>query len=511
MNKELNRRDFLKLSSLLPFATYVPPSSQPQTANNAQPNILIFVFDAFSGRNTPFAGYPRNTLPKISRLAEKATVYHNHFASSNFTTPGTASLLTGTYPWSHRAMKPHHPVIKTFTDKNIFSLFDHYHRISYTHNPLASVFLDQFNDAINLLKPREELTFGLNKGVIDFFSNDKEAALLSWLRNFDISESGTTYSLILRKLYEYIGQRQSKDFPRGVPHAEGQVNFYLEDAIDWTISTLQEAPQPFLGYFHYFPPHDPYHTRADFIDAFKNTPVPFLNKSDRFARYFNVTHTQIPQMLKRGRREYDEFILYVDEEFNRLFTSLQQTGLLDNTWVIFTSDHGELFERQKHEHMLPLLYNPLVNIPLLVFAPGQQARQDIHTATSATDILPSLLHLAGKSAPDWAEGQILPQFSTSTDNQSRSVFALDAREIEEEAPITRYTGMIVKGSYKLQAYHNYEKMADLDRHYELFNYVEDPEELEDLSEAQPEIAAELLEELRQKLDEADAPYQNKND
>lgn len=504
MKTDLNRRDFLKLASLLPFAYHAPATTPPD--DETLPNILLIVFDAFSNRNTPLAGYPRNTIPFLSKLSERATVYHNHFASSNFTTPGTASLLTGTYPWTHRAMKPRNPALETFTDKNIFALLDNYHRISYTHNPLVSVFLNQFHQHLDQLKPREELAFGLNKGILDTFTNDQDIALLSWLRNFDVSEGGTAYSLILRFLYDYIGRSQSVNFPRGVPHIEGQINFYLEESIDWTLSALKESPRPFFGYFHYFPPHDPYNTRSDFVDAFKDTPVPYLDKSTQFARFFNSNHTQTPQMLDNARRYYDEFILYADHEFNRLYTGLEQSGILENTWVIVTSDHGELFERKKKEHMLPLLYMPLVNIPLMVFAPGQTKRQDITTATSAADILPSLLHVTGKTTPNWVEGQLLPQFTSGTASRSRSIFALDGREIENTEQLTRYTASIVKGDYKLNYYHNYEKMQDLDLHYEMFNYVQDPEETTDLAVTHPDTAAELLEELQQKVDQADKPY-----
>ncbi|HKJ26274.1 MAG TPA: sulfatase-like hydrolase/transferase, partial [Anaerolineales bacterium] len=495
MKKGLNRRDFLKLTSLLPFAYYAPPSTPPAD-DHSLPNILVFVFDAFSGRNTPFAGYPRNTLPLTEKLAERATVYHNHFAGSNFTTPGTGTLLTGTYPWTHRAFKPGNSVIKDFQNKNLFGLLDNYHRISYTHNPLVSAIQEKFQDDIDLLKPRQELAFGLNKGILDLFPNDQEVALLSWLRNFNIQDSGTTYSLILRFLYQYLGQKQSEDFPRGIPYMENNINFYLEDAIDWTLSTLKEAPTPFLGYFHYYPPHDPYHTRADFIDSFKDVPVPKLKKSDKFARFFRDNRTKTTEELEILRRYYDEFIRYADYEFSRLYNGLEQNGLLENTWVIFTSDHGELFERAKTGHMIRLLYMPLVHIPLLVFAPGQQERRDIFTATSATDILPSILHLTGKPIPEWIEGQMLPQFSSTTADPNRSIFTLDGRGTKFGYPLDQYTGTIQKGNFKLNYYHNYDWITDINRHYELFNYVEDPEELEDLSNTHPDIATELLDELR---------------
>ncbi|HET9908527.1 MAG TPA: sulfatase-like hydrolase/transferase, partial [Anaerolineales bacterium] len=99
----LNRRDFLKLISSIPVGIFSRSISKvTQTADT--PNVIIIVFDAWSQRHTSLYGYLRPTMPNLEKFAEKATVYHNHYSAGTFTTPGTASLLTGLYPWSHRAM-----------------------------------------------------------------------------------------------------------------------------------------------------------------------------------------------------------------------------------------------------------------------------------------------------------------------------------------------------------------------------------------------------------------------
>ena len=49
-------------------------------------------------------GYPRQTMPNVEQFAKNAIVYHRHYSAGTFTVPGTASLLTGLHPWSHRAL-----------------------------------------------------------------------------------------------------------------------------------------------------------------------------------------------------------------------------------------------------------------------------------------------------------------------------------------------------------------------------------------------------------------------
>ena len=75
----------------------------------------------------------------ISKIAEKAVVYHNHQAGGNFTVPGTASLLTGTYPWTHRALHHDGGIHPAVDVPNMFDLFmPTYQTFAYSHNPFTN-------------------------------------------------------------------------------------------------------------------------------------------------------------------------------------------------------------------------------------------------------------------------------------------------------------------------------------------------------------------------------------
>ena len=91
-------------------------------------------------------------------------------------------------------------------------------------------------------------------------------------------------------------------FPRGIPEISAKDHFILKTPIDWTIDTLTTSQNPFLGYIHLLPPHAPYTTRMDFIDAFKD---------DGFAPVEKPFHPmgQKPQTYQKqaeSRRFYDE-------------------------------------------------------------------------------------------------------------------------------------------------------------------------------------------------------------
>jgi len=130
--------------------------------------------------------------------------------------------------------------------------------------------------------------------------------------------------------------------------------------------------------------------------------------------------------LASSRASYDEYIGTTDAEFGRFMDYLDESGLRENSYVIVTSDHGEMFERGEREHDTPLMYEPVIRIPLMISAPGQQKRRDVFSNTSSVDVLPTLLNLVGKPVPEWCEGRLLPELGGQV-NAQRATFAVEAK------------------------------------------------------------------------------------
>ncbi|MGD8456071.1 MAG: sulfatase-like hydrolase/transferase [Anaerolineales bacterium] len=509
---KLNRREFVKLFSLLPFTYFLPAQAQTQLSpDSKQKNILILVFDALSASNIPLFGYRRNTTPKLLELTKQAIVYHRHYAGGNYTTPGTASLLTGTYPWTHRAIKMRDEVIESLRSRNIFNLFSNHHRFAYTHNGLADVLLNQFVEAIEYKVNRWQLYLITGRVMNYLFSNDADMAAIVDNAAFSKS-SGHSYSLflsryitkILHEIEAGVTKNYTDLFPRGLPgFREGTWQAYiLEDAIDWIKNTIDGLPRPFLGYVHVLPPHFPYRTRRDFIDIFDDGWKP-----PKKPKLFYKTKGYSEDNAGEFRRQYDEFIAYADAEFYRLFDFLRESGYLENTIVVFTTDHGEIFERGLYRHGHPFLYEPAIHIPLVIFHPDQKERIDVFSPTSAVDLLPTLLHSIGQPIPEWCEGKVLPPFNEETYSSDRNIFALEARETANpSSPFRCASGMIVKGRYKLTKYFGYEELPNGEQIVELFDIENDPEELNNLSQKTDSLTQDLLNELETRMSEADKPY-----
>jgi arylsulfatase A-like enzyme len=256
------------------------------------------------------------------------------------------------------------------------------------------------------------------------------------------------------------------------------------------LNSVSAAPSPFLGYYHFLPPHFPYKTRQDFFGVFEFDKFQPVEKSDSIF----MTDRTVGK-VDEFRQWYDEYVLYVDTEFARLYDYLDKNGLLENTWLVLTSDHGEMFERGIVGHQTPAFYQPLLHIPLLIFPPQQKDRIDIYENTSAIDVLPTLAYLNKQEKPEWSEGIVLPPYRTADTYQERDVYAIRAKKTGKNDPILQASAMLTRGKYKLTYIYGYEKPAGVDDIVELYDLNQDPEEINDISTLEKDITESLLADL----------------
>jgi arylsulfatase A-like enzyme len=472
------------------------------------PNIIILVFDAWSAENVSLYGYPRQTMPNLEAFAEHANVYHNHYSTSGYTTPGTASLLTGLYPWTHRAFSLGSGIIKEHKPKNIFSLLaEKYSTLGYSQNKYADLFLSQFNANLDTHTPRGAFNYESRDFYTALFSNDPQIAFSSFDDNILKDKYGYDASLflgpLLRTLHLYrrqvIRDTYRLGYPYGFPETSDREYFSLRNVADGAISILRDLQSPGFAYLHFYPPHDPYRGTRKFRNSFKGT--------DAWEPAEKPMHPLIPggtayDNLLAQRHRYDDFLASWDDQIAGMFTFMRESSLLENSYVIITSDHGEMFERGVVGHLTPLIFEPLIHIPLIISTPGQVEREDITDYTSAVDIVPTLARLTGLPIPDWVEGVPLP--GLGGDDGGRSIFAIDAKNNSSFKQISHGSISMTKEPYRL-TYYNYPES----RHFEFYDLDADPEELNDLYPSQPIEAMRMKDEMLQRLTEADLPFKGK--
>jgi arylsulfatase A-like enzyme len=499
-----SRRDFLKLAGLTSGAAalaHLAPGLASVRRASALPNVIILVFDAMTARNLSLYGYKRKTTPNFEKFAQRAFVYHNHHSGGNYTSPGTASLLTGSYPWTHRAFPIGGLIERDKVDHNIFAAFGgDYHRLAYSQNLLPNYFFGQFERSLDSVLPPSAFSL-ISQVTGEKFVNDLDGGYRAY-DNFMFQDGVPPASLVFGLADRILlrsreARNPAQDYPRGLPRAGDHALFFrLQEVFDGLMTTFDELQGPFLAYLHLWAPHAPYKPTREFDDRFLDNFRPERKPDHRLG-----DHT--PNSKLNGRRQnYDEFIANVDAEFGRLMDDLEASGILDQSYVVVTSDHGESFERGVDGHVTELLYETLTHIPLIISPPGRQARQDIFTPSHHVDVLPTLLHLAGRDLPDWAEGTLLPGLGGTYD-PDRATFTVEAKTNPAYAPLTRATVAMIKDRYKLIFYTGYEQ----DDSFELYDLGNDYEELHDLYPAGPAFARALREELLEKLNSENSRYQ----
>ena len=503
---EMTRRDFLKSMGALASVTLLPGVASwldgnfKQGVNTSKPNIIILLLDSLSARNLSLYGYRRLTSSNLERFAGRATVYHSHTSGGNYTIPGVASLLTGTYPWTNRAINHSGVLRRDMVSNNLFNtLGADYHRIVFAQSVWANFIVSQFVNDVDTYVPAG--TFSeLDYLLFEHFPNDANMALRS-LDDFafDITQRpiSPVMGTIQRALYARdSAQLPSYGYPNGIPNnVNYPLKFRLDDVFDGVTSLVTTLPRPFISYIHLFPPHAPYRPERTFFNKFNDGWLPVEKPVHRFSDKSPTLKTN------NARRVYDEYVASVDMELGRLLDSIDKAGLSDNSYIIVTSDHGEMFERGEIAHSTPLLYDPVIHIPLLISAPGQTTRQDIFAPTNAVDLLPTLAQVAGKPVPAWGEGKLLPGFGGAEDFE-RSVYVVEAKSNPAFAPLQQATIAMRKGSQKMIYYTGYEGEDS----FEFYDLENDLEELNDLYPENPSTAKVMKEELLDTLSRVNKPF-----
>ncbi len=195
------------------------------------------------------------------------------------------------------------------------------------------------------------------------------------------------------------------DGVRHDPH-EYSVKHETDKAIEFLRNENGErdADAPFFLALAYNPPHSPYESLDDCME-------------EDFALYKDKTYSELyvrpnaDTTLSKApsARYYFANVTGVDREFGRLMDEVKRLGLDKNTIVVFTSDHGETMCSQGTLDPKNSIYTESFNVPFIIRYPGKIRHRVDSTMLSTTDIMPTMLALAGleDKIPETAEGRNL--------------------------------------------------------------------------------------------------------
>lgn len=426
------------------------------------PNVLLLILDTVRADHLSLYGYGRETTPELEKLALRGTRFAHPFSTAPWTLPSHASLLTGRYPHDLSAdwLTP--------LDRRAPTLAEVFSNRGYRTGAFVA--------NVGYLS----WEFGLERGFAHYhdFPISPRVILACTAVGRQLDRS-----LRLRRL---IGSDQhlvrigapaiSRAFLRWVDRSPGR---------------------PFFAFLNYYDAHDPYLPPPPYDRRFSGTPRP--NNLSPLHRYLAHPSKVLPSPATVAAEidQYDGALAYLDHELGRLFAELGRRGLLQNTVVLITADHGEEFgEHGVFDHGNSL-YRPSVEVPLLVvYPPRVPAAVTVNRPVSLRDVAATLVDLAGFDQGSPIPGASLARFwQGGTTGSDSPVLSEVSRGIRTPAwyPVSR-------GNMQSLVALGYRYIRNDGGGEELFDAGHDPAERADLAGADSSRAA--LEKLRGLLQHA---------
>jgi arylsulfatase A-like enzyme len=152
----------------------------------------------------------------------------------------------------------------------------------------------------------------------------------------------------------------------------------------------------FFAYCHFLPPHTPYDAPPDAKSYFAQQPPSNVRQGPFEFPETRPSYGIVPYGGREWADLYDANLRWGDWGVGEIVKSLREQGVLDDTLLIITADHGEAFGEHGYIYHAQAVYDEMVHIPLLIRFPGtQRLTGDVTALTDTVDVLPTILDLYG--------------------------------------------------------------------------------------------------------------------
>lgn len=295
--------------------------------------------------------------PNIDKLAAQSALFEHVIATAPWTVPSHGSLFTGLYPHQHgatwqtlRLRKDIPTIFDIFTERG-------YHAVALSAN---SLIVSPYN------------MFGRNTRILGAVpGNDPDVS--SFAGDFDYRRTSA------------------------------------EQISGCFIDFLKERPfnQPVIAYINFYDLHAKYKAREPFYSRYvtKGQDKIISQIGDFYALHFKEMNDEIEVSAESAsalRAFYAAKLAMIDAEIGKVLEALKESGILENSILVVTSDHGDILgdhNKPSFHHQFSI-YNSLLNIPLIFYWKDKISPARLDTPLiQNTDVLPTLLELCGMEKP----------------------------------------------------------------------------------------------------------------
>ncbi|MBI4614316.1 MAG: sulfatase [Planctomycetes bacterium] len=349
-------------------------------------SVVVIVADTLRPDRLSCYGYGRKTSPAIDRLAGEGVLFRNAYSSSCWSVPGHASLFTGRYPDGHGA--------DIEASENLVVL------LAPENRTLAEV-LDE--------RGYRTAAFTANMLVGPLTELDQGFQLVEEVFERRLRYADYLVVQVLEKLFPESVRLNALPVPLsygdGSRVTDGAVRF-IEDA---------GGKEPFFLFVNYMDAHNPHVVPSGARRRFFDPPEPYdLARHRRILD--RLAHRSGENPLEEADYRflsdvYDGAVSYLDEQVGTLVAALEKKGILEDTIVVVTSDHGESIGEHGAYGHLNSLHEEEVRIPLVVRYPGRRKTgAAVGVPVSIVDVFPTVLEVLGiPFDPDAIDGHSLAE------------------------------------------------------------------------------------------------------
>lgn len=413
------------------------------------PNLLLIMDDEHNANALGCYGHSIAKTPNLDALAERGTRFQDVYANSPICVPARAAFATGQYP----------------------------HRTGYWDNCIA---YDGRVDSWGHYLQRAGIDC-ISIGKLHYIDDRNGTGFDRQLLPMHIHEGGDTQGLVRDPP---APRPQCRDMAEKIGPGETEYTAYDRNIRDAACQWLNDravigGERPWVAFVSFISPHYPLIAPQKFFDLYNpaDMPLPKVRTDDGtdqsgwwqgfenaylWDRYFkDDAHRQL------GIASYLGLVSFIDDCVGQILTTLQETGLDENTRVVFLSDHGESLGARRLWGK-STMYNESVRVPLIMAGPDIPQGKTCRTPSQLIDMFPTVLDSMGLEPVSDRPGRSLLEIANLPDDTGRPIFC----EYHATGALSACY-MIRRGRYKYIAYVGFAP--------ELYDLEEDPEELRNLA------------------------------
>lgn len=403
---------------------------------NNRPNILLIQTDQQTAETLGIYGNPIVRTPNLERLAEKGIVFEKAFCNYPACAPSRSSMMAGRYTSTirnhanHMLLDPLEVSLPQVLKENGYKTA----LIGKNHAFMDGKQVNRYPSTQQGEKP------DILHEVFDFV---REAQHGHIVEGYEQDEE-------LRTAHQWaVDHCWSSPLGHGTnPVSYKKCGTYLlgETAVNY----LEQAPKeenPFFLWLSFPDPHTPYQAPEPYASMYHPDDVPLPPKDDmrnkperqKVAHIMDAMDRADEQTIREVRAIHYGMINFIDDAIGRVVDKLEKLGILDNTLIIFTSDHGDSMGAhgliQKHN----MFYDSFTHVPFIVSWPGKVKAQRSNHLIELIDIMPTVLDVAGCDIPIGVQGKSFAPFLLGEDYEPRKYVVIESGEDGEPLKLSEIT------------------------------------------------------------------------